>query len=130
MSAGRRQFAQLALFAIFEEPYCSVRPLLDLPDACAHVPLIGLARRLAVKRDTDQRLGRKAADEHSALPIGKELAGINDCSSRRDDGVPGHFWRFEFRMGIMVRDGLPVIMVRSEERRVGKEGVSTCKTRW
>src|SRR3546814_20110961 len=88
----------------------------------------------------------------SDLPIGKELAGINDCSSRRDDGVPGHFWRFEFRMGIMVRDGLPVIMVavghnriaviqaffdqvdfiaalRSEERRVGNESVSTCRSR-
>src|SRR3546814_18241266 len=108
MSAGRRQFAQLALFAIFEEPYCSVRPLLDLPDACAHVPLIGLARRLAVKRDTVQRLGRKAADEHCAIPNGNKLAGLNDCSSRIDDGVPGHYWTFEFRMGLLARDVFPI----------------------
>src|SRR3546814_17094433 len=54
----------------------------------------------------------------SDLPIGKELAGINDCSGRRDDGVPGHFWRFEFRMGIMVRDGLTVIMVAVGHNRI------------
>src|SRR3546814_12610123 len=36
----------------------------------------------------------------------------------RDDGVPGHFWRFDFRMGIMVRDGLPVIMVAVGHNRI------------
>src|SRR3546814_16874877 len=29
-----------------------------------------------------------------------------------------------------VRDDLPYFRDRSEERRVGKEGVSTCKSRW
>src|SRR3546814_18423224 len=39
--------------------------------------------------------------------------------------------RFEARYGRDVQtDTPPVLLVRSEERRVGKECVSTCRSRW
>src|SRR3546814_13733423 len=37
-------------------------------------------------------------------------------------------YMYVFRLGVL--DGGPGYVYRSEERRVGKEGVSTCSSRW
>src|SRR3546814_14016385 len=59
----------------------------------------------------------------------------NMCIERRDGLLTSHFW---FADGTLVRQSEPETAIdfpmirdgRSEERRVGKEGVSTCRSRW
>src|SRR3546814_17069601 len=63
--------------------------------------------------------------------VGYEMAralGVDAMFVERPQGV------FELRRGFRLEPGQPVLMmedvIRSEERRVGEECVSTCRSRW
>src|SRR3546814_1524839 len=76
-----------------------------------------------------QRLRRKPADEPVAAEVRKHRTRIDDEPRRRDHRRPPRFGRVEFRAGVVVGDRRAVV-VRSEERRVGQECVSTGRSRW
>src|SRR3546814_10334593 len=64
-------------------------------------------------------------DDPSELPNALEAAATGEI---RVLGVAGGDGSINTAAGIAAEHGLPLL--RSEERRVGKEGVSTCRSRW
>src|SRR3546814_13326961 len=74
--------------------------------------------------------------EHPTRAGRIEVAGVEEFVALRDDGKPAlifsaHLGNWELLPLAAARYGLPLSVVfRSEERRVGKECVSTCSYRW
>src|SRR3546814_18819356 len=85
--------------------------LLRLPTGIASAPRDGAGERLArqLQTDPDRRRGERQQQEPEGRPRLPVVAGD------------------ELRVD---RLGEPARILRSEERRVGKECVSTCRSRW
>src|SRR3546814_15925497 len=75
-------------------------------------------------RDTKRWVVRRKAEVVAAVTGG--LLTIAEACERYDLTLE-EFISWQRAVG---RSGIPGLRVRSEERRVGKEGVSTCRSRW
>src|SRR3546814_5495931 len=105
----------------------------DLPAAAADERMagqlgaaVGDAMRLAVGAAAIERPwigGDTSSDE---APAGRGGA----VAERHFGGAGGEIARFVGRVQLDTGGGMRLVQVRSEERRVGKECVSTCSSRW
>src|SRR3546814_19457790 len=80
-SALRNQLHQLAVRAVGEQPDRAVRVHLDLADAGAEVPAVGLVQPVAVDGHADQPLTRQRSHQQAypqSLVQGKSVAGRVD----------------------------------------------------
>src|SRR3546814_5407900 len=101
---------------------------------------------LAARRAMAEKMGGedKVARQHSRgkMDARARLAGMVDDGSFREIGKIAGRGSYDakgalidvaasnFIFGRANIDGRPVVASRSEERRVGKECVSTCRSRW
>src|SRR3546814_15608596 len=94
------------------------------------------AARQGVVSDQDRDTRRAAAEEARArlsqAIADRDLARINLERAEVRSPVNGIVTNFQLRRGIYANAGQPgmTLVDRSEERRVGKECVSTCRSRW
>src|SRR3546814_12644632 len=89
-----------------------------LASQCAQKPIDDKARNIAV--------------EHNGglAHIRKQLRGSGDIDFFGHVALYQLNEREDVRRSEPVCDEQPILDLRSEERRVGKEGVSTCRSRW
>src|SRR3546814_11875642 len=95
--------------------------------------MIARQRRIDASRLPDQRLrfeqaelGYRRLTDAGYVPVGFDHFARPDDSlavAAREGRVNRNFQGF-------TEDDAPVLIGRSEERRVGKECVSTCRSRW
>src|SRR3546814_1449648 len=83
-SALRNQLHQLAVRAVGEQPDRAVRVHLDLADAGAEVPAVGLVQPVAVDGHADQPLTRQRSHQQAVLPAGIKVAAIPGEPRGRD----------------------------------------------
>src|SRR3546814_14794810 len=111
----------------------------DLPEAIENTSVV--ARRCAVGApirkpilpslagDIDAEADQLRRDAREGLEV--RLATYNDLD---EAARQVYFDRLDFEVDVIVRMGFPgyflIVADRSEERRVGKECVSTCRSRW
>src|SRR3546814_16908001 len=68
-----------------------------------------------------------SAQRQEAMPGALRLEGIH---YEEDVDWSLVYLAFEAELKLLRRPGMAASLQRSEERRVGKEGVSTCRSRW
>ncbi len=111
----RSQAEQPCAIAVLEQIDLAARALLDLADAVAHRPLVGLARPVAADADVDQGFARQRAEQSVALPLREKFARIDDQSRRADRRVPPDLGRLITVADAMVADvdSIVIAAVRS-----------------
>src|SRR3546814_11522978 len=89
-------------------------------------PTFGKAARKGLGVEDDLALGRR----YQKAKFDAGFAGINWPTDLGGQGL-GHIEKITFEAEEM-KHGFPsfYFSIRSEERRVGKEGVCTCRSRW
>src|SRR3546814_19062613 len=90
-------------------------------DVCSSDLLVRRDAFLGV--DVDGNAAAVVADGDRAVAVQRHRHGVAVARQRLVDGVVDHFVDHVVQAGA-------VVGIRSEERRVGKECVSTCKYRW
>src|SRR3546814_15504898 len=96
----------------------------------------GMAGRIGDVLASVEQIADRQADARAACPtvIAHEIALLAKIGEQpqveRRERSEAKLLRRARRPGIDRRRALPVGVERSEERRVGKEGVSTCRSRW
>src|SRR3546814_11628426 len=86
--------------------------------------------RLSYQRSTGEGVGSYSAGaDVERSSAGTNFSGNFNYTSNRAEFAVSHLSSFGKQFGLP-RDARTNIRVRSEERRVGKECVSTCRSRW
>src|SRR5512132_1930372 len=79
---GGRQLQQASARSIFQKINLTARSLVDRADSLTHVPLIRLARPVAVDVDPNERLARKRTDQGVALPLREQVTSVDHQGAR------------------------------------------------
>src|SRR3546814_12849656 len=78
------------------------------------------------RRIESERLRRRLSQEHLARRVGLSVRWLREIES----GNPAVALDDHLRCAAALRLAPAFVLLRSEERRVGKECVSTCRSRW
>src|SRR3546814_13619150 len=81
--------------------------------------------------DTVATSAKKGAHKHTSCHKNQSVTvGTRECATQRIDGVKYCPWWKRSNPGARSMQCVWELPARSDERRVGKECVSTCRSRW